>query len=505
MLGIGSLILEQDVVQAGVYDDAYTYYQTYENEMRFLPGSKNEGEIYYATKGKLNLSAGTRYTTIGWKVRVFNSAGALVDTVYYKLDGNHMSKVSARTIDGYEYCLYRVTLANLKSRLSSAGRETLNNPNCNIVFDACISVRKNGELQGGMTDAGPSWGEVYTTYNGIVNAAPWSAITKESLKSYYNKMVDGLFYEVSLKKGTGIRKVSGAGKYCFGTSVTIQAECEDGYYFSNWTGNIASEKQVFSFVLYGKNMNFTANAKENNYTVQFDSAGGMGNIPEQKVSYGGKIVLPATGTKKEGSSLSGWRISEIKYTQVYKPSVQLGVSELVKKLGLEKTNGAKIVFHACWDEGPLIQTEEIYISLADANAGKISESWLAKKASAHDLEDGEIPYGKNKNTSFVMENYKASDFTKRQEEGSIEKTFIAIDSAGNTTKKDVLIHIVNTKSYPEEKIFGRVRFISEKYFWDENKKLISEELGGLSEDSIWRWEESYRALLEKLFESKGEN
>ena len=496
---------EPEIVQAGVYDDAYTYYQTYGDEMRFLAGSKNQGEIYYATKGKLNLSAGTRYTTIGWKVRVFNRAGALVDTVYYKLGGNHMTAVSERTVAGYQYCLYRVTLTNLKSRLSQAGLQTLNSEGCNIVFDACISVKKNGQLQGGMTDAGPSWGTVHTTYNGIVNAAPWSAATKASLNSYYNKTVDGLFYKVTLKKGNGIRQVSGEGKYCFGTTVTIQAECEEGYHFSSWTGSKNSNQAKYSFVLYGNDMSLTANAKENGYIVEFDSAGGNGRIPEQRYSYREKILLPTTGINKDGASLSGWKITETKYTHAYKPGVQLSVSDLVKKLGLERKDGAKIVFRASWDEGPLIQTEEIYISLVDAQNGKISESWLSQRASAHDLEDGEIPYGKHKNTSFVMENYRSSDFLNLEKAGSMEKIFIAVDSAGNTTSKNILIHVVNTEVYPEEKIFGRVRFISEKYFWDENGKLISEELGGLSNDSIWRWDASYRALLEKLFQLKGEN
>ena len=494
-----------DIVQAGVYEDAYSYYQSYENDMRFLSGTNNEGEIYYATKGKLNLTAGIRYKTIGWKVRVFDREGALVDTIYYKLGGNHMTQISVRIVDGYEYGLYKVTLENLKSRLSPAGLETLNSSDCNIVFDACICVRKNGVLQGEMTDAGPSKGEVYTTYNGIVNAAPWSEATRESLKSYYNKNVEGLFYKVEITDRIGIRQVSGAGTYCFGTTVTIQAECEDGYHFLNWTGSATSESQKYSFVLYGNNMSFTANAEENSYIVQFDSAGGNGSIPEQMLTYCERVILPKDGIRKANASLSGWKIKEEVYSHGYKPTEQLNLSDLVKKLGLERTDGAKIVFHASWDEGPLIQTEEIYVSLADAAAGKISESWLAKKASAHDLEDGEIPYGKHQNTSFFMENYRESDFTKFQEEGSIEKTFTAVDSAGNTTKKDILIHIVNTETYPEDKILGRVRFISEKYFWDKNKKLVSEELGGLADDSIWRWDDSYRVLLEKLFQLKGEN
>ena len=504
-MGMGSLLWKPEIVQAGVYDNAYTYYQTYGDEMRFLPGARNEGEIYYATKGKKSVSSGIRYTTVGWKVRVFNPQGALVDTVYYKLGGNHMTAVNVCTVAGYEYCLYRITLENLKSRLSLAGLETLSHSDCNIVFDACISIRKNGVVQGGMTDAGPSWGEVYTTYNGIVHAAPWTAATKESLHSYYNKVVEDLFYEVTLRKGTGIRQVSGAGRYCFGTIVNVQAECEEGYHFSNWKGSMDTETQNYSFVLYANDVNLTANATENSYNICFDSGGGTGYIPEQKVSYHAKVLLPTSGISKENAALSAWKITEERYTDVYRPGQEIGLSEIVKSLGLENMDGAEIVFHASWDVGPMIQTKEIFVSLEDALNGKITESWLAQKASAHDLEDGEIPYGKNESTSFIMENFQSSDFAAIREEGSVKKTFLATDSARNTTRKDILIHIVDTKVYPKEDVFGRVRFISSKYFWDKNKNLISEEKGGLSNRSIWRWDENYRNLLEKLFQLKGEN
>jgi len=488
-----------------VYDNAYTFYQTHGSEMSFVPGLKNEGEIYYATKGKKNVSSGIRYTTIGWKVRVFNPAGALVETLYYKLGGSNMTAVDVRTVDGYEYCLYRVTLANMKSRLSPAGVATLNLADCNIVFDACISVKKNGVIQGGMTDFGPSWGNVYTTYNGILYAEDWSSATKESLSTYYNKTVEGLFYEVILNKGTGIRSVSGAGKYCFGTTVTIQAECEEGYHFLNWTGDITSANQKSSFVLYGTDMHLTANAKENSYRIVFDSAGGQGSISEQWLLYHGKLQLPQAGIFKDGSKLSGWSTLGSNTEFTYVAGDKVNMKDLVKQLGLQKSDGATIIFSASWDEGPRIKTEAIYASFLDAVDGKITEDWLAKKASAYDLEDGEIPYGKNKNTSFYMENYKASDFTELQKEGSVTKTFLAVDSIGNATRKDVLIQIVDTNIYPKEKIFGRVRFISDKYFWDEKKNLISEKMGGLEEDSIWRWNEAYRGLLENLFRLKGEN
>ena len=502
LLVISWMLWNPETMYAGVYDNAYAFYQSYGSEMSFLPGANNEGEIYYATKGKKNSGSGIRYTTIGWKIRIFQETGACVETIYYQLNGKHMTSIDVQTRDGYEYSLYRVTLDNLKSRLSAAGLEALKKPGSNIVFDACISIRRNGKLEGGMTDEGPSWGNVYTTYNGIAYAQSWSKETRESLKSYYNKIVEDLFYTVKLQKLQGIQTVSGAGRYCFGTRVTIQAECADGYHFSEWIGNFTSDANEYSFMLYAKDVELTANAKENQYRIVFENAGGRGRIPERVLSYGDMLELPANGVDLEGAALSGWETSTNNETMKYAAGESIPLKELVKALGLERTHGATIVLCASWDEGPLIQTEEIYVSLTDAVTGKITEEWLARKAEAYDLEDGEIPYGKNQNTSFFMEDYQLSDFTQLQGEGSISKTFLAIDSAGNTTRKEILVHIAETKTYPKEKLFGRVRFISEKYFWDETENLISETQGGLAEDSIWRKREDYRKLLENLFKEK---
>ena len=138
--------------------------------------------------------------------------------------------------------------------------------------------------------------------------------------------------------------------------------------------------------------------------------------------------------------------------------------------------------------------------IKDALEGKVTEEWLAKRAQAHDKEDGEIPYGRNANTSFFMESYDASSFTEAQKDGCITETFLAVDSAGNRTRKEIQVYIVEVPLYPEEKIYGRVRFISKSYFKDENGNLVEEESGGLATDSVWRLDESYRMILEHLFE-----
>ena len=135
---------QPESIKASVYDNAYTFYQTYGNNMTFQAGSNMQGEIYYATKAKKDEHTGIKYTTIGWKVRVFRNTGTLVETLYYKLGGNNMSSVDSCAVNGYEYCLYRVTLDNLKSRLTEEGRNALNHPDCNIVFDACTG-RDDGQ------------------------------------------------------------------------------------------------------------------------------------------------------------------------------------------------------------------------------------------------------------------------------------------------------------------------------------------------------------------------
>ena len=62
------------------------------------------------------------------------------------------------------------------------------------------------------------------------------------------------------------------------------------------------------------------------------------------------------------------------------------------------------------------------------------------------------------------------------------------------------IHVINDEVQPASRRKGWVRFISKKYFWDTDGVLLGEDLGGLAEDSVWRLNEEYRSILEKLFD-----
>ena len=51
-------------------------------------------------------------------------------------------------------------------------------------------------------------------------------------------------------------------------------------------------------------------------TITFDSNGGTGSVPAQKVLEGNRIELPASGFIKSGHYLSGWRIGSATGTHI---------------------------------------------------------------------------------------------------------------------------------------------------------------------------------------------
>lgn len=571
-------------VKADAFSRAYDFYITYGNEMVFQPGDAKTGIIYYGTKAKKATSARTKYETVGWKVTVKDGLGTIAEELYFSLSGNYIQKLHEEEVDGYIYTLFTCDLSSLLSAMSEETRDILETANCEIVFDACMVVKLNEVLQGGMQDGGATWGTVYTTYDGIVNAKNWSASSKETLKTYYGKMVSGLFCEVELVAGTGIERLIGAGRYCYGTTVTISAEVKEGYSFGGWWGYRSVSKQTYSFVinetevtfhavgnpkvvqatfhrnwdktdtttvqrtygsyaigistmptvewtrsgytqggwstnqtavepeyiinepitgewinLYTPNEDFYMIWDPNYYTICYNSNGGIGSMYNPSYSYTRTFTLPSDGFTKAGKTIKGWSLSEGGTTMDFACGESIKMSDLVEQLGLGFQNNATITLYAVWDNVPVIHGEDIYVTLEDAKSGKITEEYLAAQYSATDAEDGKIAYGHNTDNCFYLTNYSPEEFTMFQKEGYVTENLLARDSAGNQVTRSVKIYIVDSQVYDEEEIFGKVRFISEKYFKNSAGAWITEDAGGLREDSLWRVNEEYRTLLERIF------
>jgi hypothetical protein len=292
---------------ADVWDNAYTYYATYGNQAVFRANSQTDGIIYCATQGAV-ASTGIRYRTIGWKMDIKDTWGNVLQTLYFQQGGAYLANPSVVQDSKYIYQLYTLSLSTLKSRMNTAARTALNNGRCSIVMNACMVVVRNGVVQGTMNDYGITSGSVYTTYNGIVQAANWSAASRSALYSYFNKSVSGLFYTVSVSGGTGIASVGGGGTYCYGTSVTISASPSAGYVFSYWSGSGTAYSASYSFYVNG-NTSWYANAQKKSTVVTFyrNAFSGDGTFRKQTFTYGNSgQYFAETGFVRSGYHLTGW-------------------------------------------------------------------------------------------------------------------------------------------------------------------------------------------------------
>lgn len=286
VLSVFGIFRPEEVKANSIYSNAYDYYNVVGNAMYFIPGADGKGEIYCATKAKKGTSDEVLYTTVGWRLTVRSADGTAVEKIYYQLGGSTMVRVDSRTIDGYEYCLYKVSFENIKNRISSYSLQVLNTPNSYISFDACTALKVNGIVQGGITDNGPAWGYVYVSYQAIASAQDWSEETKQTLLSYYNKTVSGLSHRVNVAASKGIKSATGGGSYCYGSTVTLQASAATGYKFSYWSnGAGTTNSPLISFVMGDSDVTLYAVATPLTIDVNFFEGSETSDQPTEKEKY----------------------------------------------------------------------------------------------------------------------------------------------------------------------------------------------------------------------------
>lgn len=156
-----------------------------------------------------------------------------------------------------------------------------------------------------------------------------------------------------------------------------------------------------------------------------------------------------------------------------------------------------LTLFAVWDEYPQIHAADLYLPLEDAEKGRLTEEYLLGLAVATDEElkspenaDGLMPSGidRDRQTSFTILDYQASDFTAAKEAMSVTITYRAKDAAGNVSTKRICVYLADTSG--EERDTGRARFIS------------AEHADTLAENSVWRTGEHARKLERALSNKK---
>lgn len=195
LFGIGALA-PMETASAGNFDNAITYYNKYGSDIVF-----KDGYFYYATKGKAASTSvsTTHWGTIGYRMNVKTSSESV--NIYFKLPGYTVDNVDEVSSNGYIYDLYKINLSHLKSKLAQKNRSAykefilsggvLEVDSCMITID--FDKDGNKTENGSMDEDGNFSGSVYTSYNGIANAAPWS--DPSSLHSFFDKKIT---YETEL-------------------------------------------------------------------------------------------------------------------------------------------------------------------------------------------------------------------------------------------------------------------------------------------------------------------
>ena len=153
-----------------------------------------------------------------------------------------------------------------------------------------------------------------------------------------------------------------------------------------------------------------------------------------------------------------------------------------------------MTLYAVWDDCPWIQATDLYYTLEQAQSGFITDQEILSHATATDREDGSpIAPGFHENgTSFSIPDYSPADFTQFQGDGSCTENLTVVDSVGSVYKKQVTVHVVDTTAVavkPE----GTTRFIN-AYYYDQPY-----ENGGLEDDSVWKTDPEYVAVIKDAF------
>ena len=144
--------------------------------------------------------------------------------------------------------------------------------------------------------------------------------------------------------------------------------------------------------------------------------------------------------------------------------------------------------YALWEHEPTIEADDMFFSIKQARNGGITEQLIGSLISATDVEDGDIAFGDNEINYLKVKNFDDRKIESARDKDIIEIVLEAKDSYGNITQKTISITFTDTQVKERTKAFGKIRFISEKYY-GKNKA------GGLMENSRWLNDHEFNSLL----------
>lgn len=310
-------------------------------------------------------------------------------------------------------------------------------------------------------------------------------------------------------KGNGIEDITGGGEYYYEEEVTMEAAVKKGYHWhidddchtdrskypTGWKvtkagcgidkfiDNTSYATQKIKFIMPSHDVCVKADATNNSYTIKFDNNGGTGNMQEVAATYKVPVTLPVntfTRTTNFGES-------RFLYWEDRKNDVTYLNNATVTSL-TDEFNGI-VTLYASWDDCPEITAQERWFTVDDSQNGKITLEELLSTAKVTDDRDSDIE------EKLTVKYYQPNLFTQFKTDGYVMVTYTATDSSNNTTEVTVKVNIVDTVAVEQEKN-TYARFIAPQYYKE------SYENGGLEDDSIWKKNPDYAAVLESAMNNR---
>lgn len=310
-------------------------------------------------------------------------------------------------------------------------------------------------------------------------------------------------------KGNGIKDITGGGEYYYEEEVSMEAVVKRGYHWhidddchtdrskypTGWTvtkpgygiekflDNTNYGTQKVRFVMPAHDVYVRADATNNSYTIEFERNGGTGNMPAIEATYAVPVTLPDNSFTKT----TAFGNSTFLYWEDTKNDTTYDDKSVVESL-TDEFNGT-VILKAAWDDCPEITAQERWFTVDDSQNGKIMLEELLSTAKVTDDRDPDME------DKLTVKYYQANIFKQFKTDGYVMVTYTATDSSNNTTEVTVKINIVDTVAVEQEKN-TYARFIAPQYYKE------SYENGGLEDDSIWKKNPDYAAVLESAMNNR---
>lgn len=507
----------------GSWGDYWYWYKEYHKygDTYSTTGYKDDAEYQQVSASgtvdddkTIYLDAYKKWYTIKYYVRNENADGSWGDYWYwyetsyrygstYHTDGYGNDESSADN-DVYNNFCIRGTVTGNKDWYIDAYRRW---------YNIKIYV-KNENVDGSWSDAwlwideNKRYGETYS-YTGYDNDAEYEQVStsgtvagniNETLSAYRKS------YRLNLTAADGIEGVSGEGVYKYGAQVTVNADVKNGYhwhisddchtdtsvYATGWYASGSNDintfldgttynSQTMKFTMPGYDVNLAVRATNNSYTVNFDPAGGTGEMTPANAVYDVPVTLPANTftriTEAGTSTFLYWKFKDNNYVD----------NSVVNNLTSD-FNG-NVTLTAVWDDTPVITAQDRYFTVDDSQSGKITLEELLSTAKVTDDWDADIT------DKLTVKNYHPENYTQFKTDGAVKIVYTVTDNSGNKAEVSVMAYIVDTTAVEEEKN-TYVRFIGPDYYQE------SYENGGLEDNSIWRNDPEYAAVLERAMRNR---